>query len=121
MERVEERNNMLAALKRVEQNGGAPGIDGIPTERLRDQIRAEWPRIRGELLAGTYKPKPVRRVEPLNQGDKNVSANDTFFVKVGQDKYTIYAVVTVSGCGINVYCVCQYKIDPPDNVKVIHQ
>jgi hypothetical protein len=32
-----------------------------------------------------------------------VSANNTFFIKVGQDKYTIYAVVTVSGCGINVY------------------
>ncbi|SHM76800.1 group II intron reverse transcriptase/maturase [Caldanaerovirga acetigignens] len=73
MERVVERNNMLAALKRVEQNGGAPGIDGIPTERLRDQIRAEWPRIRGELLAGTYKPKPVRRVEiPKPGGGKRL-------------------------------------------------
>ena len=73
MERVVERNNMLAALKRVEQNGGAPGIDGIPTERLRDQLRAEWPRIREELLAGTYKPKPVRRVEiPKPGGGKRL-------------------------------------------------
>lgn len=73
MERVVERNNMLAALKRVEQNGGAAGIDGIPTERLRDQIRAEWPRIREELLAGTYKPKPVRRVEiPKPGGGKRL-------------------------------------------------
>lgn len=39
MERVVARENMLAALKRVEWNGGAPGVDGIPTERLRDQIR----------------------------------------------------------------------------------
>jgi len=73
MERVVERNNMLAALKRVERNGGAPGIDGIPTERLRDQIRAEWPRIRQELLSGTYKPKPVRRVEiPKPGGGKRL-------------------------------------------------
>ena len=63
MERVVARENMLAALKRVERNGGAPGIDGIPTEQLRDQIRAEWNRIREELLAGTYRPKPVRQVE----------------------------------------------------------
>jgi len=63
MERVVARENMLAALKRVERNGGAPGVDGVPTERLRDQIRAEWNRIREELLQGTYRPKPVRQVE----------------------------------------------------------
>lgn len=73
MEQVVARENMLAALKRVEQNGGAPGVDGIPTDRLRDQIRAEWPRIREELLAGTYKPKPVRRVEiPKPGGGKRM-------------------------------------------------
>ena len=63
MEQVVARGNMLAAMKRVEQNGGAPGVDGIPTERLRDQCQAEWVRIREQLLAGTYKPQPVRRVE----------------------------------------------------------
>jgi group II intron reverse transcriptase/maturase len=64
MEQVVERSNMLVALKRVERKRcSAPGIDGIPTKRLRDQIRDEWPRIREDLLMGTYKPKPVRRVE----------------------------------------------------------
>ncbi|WP_170098996.1 group II intron reverse transcriptase/maturase [Kyrpidia spormannii] len=63
MEKVVARGNMLAALKRVEQNKGAPGVDGIPTENLREQIQAEWPRIREELLTGTYRPQPVRRVE----------------------------------------------------------
>lgn len=73
MEQVVERSNMLVALKRVERNGGAPGIDGIPTKRLRDQIRDEWPRIREELLMGTYKPKPVRRVEiPKPGGGKRM-------------------------------------------------
>ncbi|AEG15374.1 RNA-directed DNA polymerase (Reverse transcriptase) [Desulfofundulus kuznetsovii DSM 6115] len=73
MEQVVARENMLAALKRVERNGGAPGVDGIPTERLRDQIRAEWPRIREELLAGTYRPMPVRRVEiPKPGGGKRL-------------------------------------------------
>ncbi len=73
MEQVVARGNMLAALKRVERNGGAPGVDGIPTERLRDQIRAEWLRIREELLAGTYRPMPVRRVEiPKPGGGKRL-------------------------------------------------
>ncbi|NHM28900.1 group II intron reverse transcriptase/maturase [Desulfofundulus sp. TPOSR] len=73
MEQVVARENMLAALKRVERNGGAPGVDGIPTERLRDQIRAEWPRIREELLTGTYRPMPVRRVEiPKPGGGKRL-------------------------------------------------
>ncbi len=60
---------MLAALKRVEQNKGAPGVDGIPTENLREQIRAEWPRIREELLTGIYRPQPVRRVEIPKPGE----------------------------------------------------
>ena len=73
MEQVVARQNMLAALKRVERNKGAAGIDSIPTEGLRDQVRKEWPRIREELLAGTYKPKPVRRVEiPKPSGGKRM-------------------------------------------------
>lgn len=73
MEQALARENMLAALKRVERNGGAPGVDGVPTERLRDQIHAEWSRIRNELLQGTYKPQPVRRVEiPKPGGGKRM-------------------------------------------------
>lgn len=69
MEEVVARTNMLAALKRVEKNAGAPGVDRITVAQLRDQCRTEWPRIREELLAGTYRPKPVRRVEiPKSSG-----------------------------------------------------
>jgi RNA-directed DNA polymerase len=63
MDQVVSKENMLAALKRVERNGGAPGVDGVPTERLRDQIRSQWATIREQMLAGTYRPQPVRRVE----------------------------------------------------------
>lgn len=85
MERVVERDNMLRALKRVERNGGAPGIDGIPTERLREQIRAEWSHIRQELLEGTYKPKPVRRVEiPKPGGGKRLLGIPTVMDRLTQ-------------------------------------
>lgn len=63
LEQMLERHNMLAALKRVEANRGAPGIDGMETKDLRQYIRENWERIRLELLAGTYRPMPVRRVE----------------------------------------------------------
>ncbi len=63
MEQVVERQNMLRALRRVEQNKGAPGIDGMEVKDLRAYLVNHWTRIREELLAETYRPSPVRRVE----------------------------------------------------------
>ena len=54
---------MAAAHARVVSNGGAPGIDGMTVEALGEHCREHWPRIRQELLGGTYQPQPVRRVE----------------------------------------------------------
>jgi group II intron reverse transcriptase/maturase len=62
MEMACERQNLRAALKRVRQNAGSPGIDGMTVEELPDHLRAHWPRLREELLAGRYQPQPVRRV-----------------------------------------------------------
>jgi group II intron reverse transcriptase/maturase len=63
MEKVVDRQNMLLALRRVEENKGAPGIDHVTVNDLRDYVREHWVRIREELLKGTYQPQPVRRVE----------------------------------------------------------
>lgn len=63
MEKVLERGNMSRALKRVKQNGGAPGIDGIDTKSLSPYLVDNWENIKEQLLKGTYQPKPVRRVE----------------------------------------------------------
>lgn len=63
MEQVVTRENATAAWLAVKRNGGAPGIDGMTTGQLRDHIRAHWETIRTKLLAGTYVPSPVRRVE----------------------------------------------------------
>jgi group II intron reverse transcriptase/maturase len=62
-ERVWERQNLLAALKRVEQNGGAPGIDGMTVEELRPYLKEHWLEIREKLDQQNYQPSPVRRVE----------------------------------------------------------
>ena len=63
MERVVERPNLLAALARVKANGGSPGIDGMTVEELPGDLQQHWPAIRASLLAGTYRPNPVKRVE----------------------------------------------------------
>jgi len=61
MDRVLARPNMLAALKRVRKNKGSPGIDGMTVDELPDWLREHWARVREELLAGTYRPQPVKR------------------------------------------------------------
>ena len=68
MERVVSRANLMAALKRVEQNKGSPGVDGMTTTELKPHLMTAWPRLREELLAGRYQPQPVRRVEIPKSG-----------------------------------------------------
>src|SRR5207253_2717002 len=63
MEQVVTQENATAAWLAVKRNGGAPGIDGMTTQQLRDHVRKHWETIRAKLLSGTYVPSPVRRVE----------------------------------------------------------
>jgi len=56
-----ERQNLLAALKRVKKNKGGPGIDGMTVDELPAHLRDHWPRLREQLLAGTYQPAPVKQ------------------------------------------------------------
>jgi RNA-directed DNA polymerase len=63
MEEVCERENLKEALRRVKANKGSPGVDGMTVGAIPDYLKRHWPAIRGQLLNGTYEPKPVRRVE----------------------------------------------------------
>lgn len=63
LEKVLSRGNLAKALKRVEENRGAAGVDGMAVADLRPYLKEHWPVIRERLLAGTYEPSPVRRVE----------------------------------------------------------
>jgi RNA-directed DNA polymerase len=55
------RENLQRALKRVQANKGAAGVDGLDIDQTVAQLRTEWPTIREQLLSGTYRPSPVRR------------------------------------------------------------
>jgi len=63
LEEILAKENMMAALKRVEANKGAPGVDSMEVSELRGYLRQEWPHIKSSLLDGTYRPMPVRRAK----------------------------------------------------------
>jgi RNA-directed DNA polymerase len=61
LEQVIARENLKAALERVKRNKGSAGVDGMTVAELPAFLRTHWPRLRRELLDGTYRPQPVRR------------------------------------------------------------
>jgi RNA-directed DNA polymerase len=69
LEEILDMRNVTKALKQVIANKGAGGIDGMQTDELRDYLNANWQTLRASVLAGNYKPQPVRKVEiPKPQG-----------------------------------------------------
>ena len=62
LEAALERENLQAAWRRVKANKGAAGVDGLDIEHTAHVLRTRWPQIRQSLLAGTYRPSPVRKV-----------------------------------------------------------
>ena len=56
------RENLQAAWKRVKANKGAAGVDGLDIEHTAHRLQTSWPEIRQALLAGQYRPSPVRKV-----------------------------------------------------------
>jgi len=63
MEEVLERENLKEALRRVKANRGSAGVDGMTVDNLPRYLVKHWPEHREQLLNGTYRPQPVRRVE----------------------------------------------------------
>jgi len=71
MEAVVAAENMRRALARVQANKGAPGVDGMTVQEMPAYLKQEWPRLREDLLGGSYQPQAVRRVEiPKPEGGK---------------------------------------------------
>ena len=71
MEAVVEKENMERAYKRVVANKGSAGIDKMTVTQLAPYLREHWPKIKEELLSGTYKPQPVRGVDIPKPGKKS--------------------------------------------------
>jgi len=63
MEEIVQKENAKQALRRVQDNHGSPGIDGMTVAALGAYFQVHWGAIKQALLEGLYRPKPVRRVE----------------------------------------------------------
>jgi len=67
-EKIFSRENLQAAIGRVQENKGAPGVDGMTVEELLDHLKEHWSSIRSKLEEGEYQPSPIKRQEILKPG-----------------------------------------------------
>ncbi|HAE37796.1 MAG TPA: group II intron reverse transcriptase/maturase, partial [Candidatus Riflebacteria bacterium] len=73
LERVLDRNNLNQAFKRVKENGGKAGIDGMSVDQMLPYLKEHKERLLEALKSGLYKPSPVKRVEiPKPDGGKRL-------------------------------------------------
>ena len=63
MEAVVEPSNLNRAYRRVKANRGSPGVDGMSVGQLGDWCRANKHELVASLLAGRYRPQPIRGAE----------------------------------------------------------
>jgi group II intron reverse transcriptase/maturase len=63
LETILERGNMKRAYEQVVRNKGSHGIDGMTVAQLKSHLSENWEQIKSQILDGSYKPSPVRRVE----------------------------------------------------------
>ena len=63
LEEILDIRNMHKALKSVEANDGAGGVDGMAADELRQYLNTHWHALRESVLNGSYRPSPVRKVE----------------------------------------------------------
>ena len=69
LQKALSRENVVKAWKHVKANKGSAGVDGLTIELTTEYLRAQWPRIREEILNGQYRPQAVRRVEIPKPGN----------------------------------------------------
>jgi len=71
LDEILTKENLNKAYKKVYQNKGASGIDGITVEELCDFLKEHKEEIIAQIRNRKYKPQPVRRVEiPKENGSK---------------------------------------------------
>ena len=63
LEKILESENLRLAFKRVKSNKGSHGVDGMRVDELPQYLKQNVVTLKKSILEGTYRPKPVRRVE----------------------------------------------------------
>lgn len=63
LEKILNRRNIERAIRAVERNHGAGGVDDRQSDELRPFVNANCQSLLQSVLEGSYKPSPVRQVE----------------------------------------------------------
>jgi len=106
IEAIVERENMLRAYKRVTTNKGSSGVDGMTVAELAPYLKANWARIREELLTGNYRPSAVRRVEipkPNGRGMRKLGIPTVLDRLIQQAMLQVLAPIFESGFSAHSY------------------
>jgi len=71
IDKVIANNNLWKAYKKVKDNNGAPGVDGITVVQLKSHMKKYYEPLKSKLKDGSYQPQPVKRVAiPKPDGSK---------------------------------------------------
>ena len=85
LEKILHRDNMNQAYRRVKENKGSHGVDGMSVNELLPYLKQNGDQIRQAILEGSYTPQPVRRVEiPKPSGGKRLLGIPTVIDRVIQ-------------------------------------
>ena len=63
LERVLHRDNLIAAYKRLKQNSGTAGVDGMTVDEMLPYLKEHKEELLASIRGGRFRPQPVRRVE----------------------------------------------------------
>ncbi len=67
---VISRENLRLAYQRVVENKGAAGVDNLSVPELKPWLKQHWPSVKSTLIAGSYLPRAIRKVDiPKPNGD----------------------------------------------------
>lgn len=71
LEEILTKENLNKAYKKVYQNKGTAGVDGITVDEIAEYIKENKDRITDKIRKRRYKPQPVKRVQiPKENGKK---------------------------------------------------
>ena len=85
LEAIIAKSNFSRAVRKVMDNDGAAGIDGMEAKHLLQYLNKNRGKIKNALRNGTYRPSPVRRVEiPKPDGKKRQLGIPTIVDRVVQ-------------------------------------
>jgi RNA-directed DNA polymerase len=85
IDKVYSSKNLELAWEKVKKNGGCAGIDEVTIRQFEERKASYLELLHHKLRKGTYRPKPVKRVEiPKSEGGKRKLGIPAIFDRVCQ-------------------------------------